>query len=198
MDRSRLPATLAADGDRERTLALLRDATVDGRLTLDEFAERVERAELARTHADLEALTADLPTARTGAGDLPARHRAFFARLERRGRWTLAARSSVLSMCGTITLDLGQATLQGPEATLHVRNVFGTVAVLVPRGVQVQVDGGGAFSTRTIDLPDTGPVPDAPRLRIVTSGPGGTLIVKASDARALPERVRSGGELQGE
>jgi hypothetical protein len=38
----------AADSDRDRTIALLRDATVAGRLTLDEFAGRVERAVGAR------------------------------------------------------------------------------------------------------------------------------------------------------
>ena len=78
----------------------------------------------------------------------------------------------MLSVCGTIDLDLGQATLHGAETVVHVRNVFGTVTILVPRGVHVSVDGGGAFGTREIDLPDTGPVGDAPRLRIVTSGVG--------------------------
>ena len=64
-----------------------------------------------------------------------------------------------------------------------MRNVFGTVTLLVPRGVHVSVDGGGAFGTREIDLPDTGPVGDAPRLRILTSGLGGTLRVKTSRER---------------
>ena len=66
--------TLAGDADRERAIVLLRDATVEGRLTLDEFAERVERTELARTDTELETITADLPS--TGAADLPSQHRA--------------------------------------------------------------------------------------------------------------------------
>jgi hypothetical protein len=39
---------LAADADRERTIALLRDATVEGRLTLDEFggARGCQRADM--------------------------------------------------------------------------------------------------------------------------------------------------------
>lgn len=77
-------------------------------------------------------------------------------------------------------LDLGRATLHGPETTLRVRNLFGTVTLIVPRGLHVEVDGGGAFGTREIDLPDAGPVHDAPRLRIVTSGVGGTLRVRTS------------------
>jgi hypothetical protein len=173
--------TLAGDADRSRAIVVLRDATVDGRLTLDEFADRVERAELARTFEDLESVVADLPS--TGSADLPVKHGAWFSRLQRSGRWELAPESKVLSVCGTIELDLGQTTLHGAETVIHVRNVFGTVTILVPRGVQVSVDGGGPFGTREIDLPGTGPVGDAPRLRIHTSGPGGTLRVKTSRAR---------------
>jgi hypothetical protein len=157
----------------------LRDSVVSGHLTLDEFAERVERTELARTHQDLEAVTADLP-ARPGAAGLPSEHRAVFSRLERSGRWELAAESKVTSIGGTIVLDLGQATLHGAETTLRVRNYFGTITLLVPRGVIVDVDGGGAFGTRDIDLPDAGPVADAPRLHIRTSGPFGTLRIRTS------------------
>ena len=172
--------TLAGDDDRSRAIVTLRDATVEGRLTLDEFADRVERAELARTFDDLSSITADLPSA--GAADTPVKHGAWFSRLQRSGRFSLARESRVLSVCGTIDLDLGRATLHGPETTLHIRNVFGTVTVIVPRGVEVSVDGGGPFGTREIELPDTGPVGDAPRLRIRTSGAGGTLRVKSANA----------------
>lgn len=177
--------TLAGDEDRSRAIVSLRDATVEGRLTLDEFADRVERAELARTFAELEAVVADLPS--TGAADAPAKQGAWFSRLQRSGRWELAPSSKVLSVCGTIDLDLGDATLHGPETTLHVRNVFGTVTILVPRGVHVTVDGGGPFGTREIELPDTGPVGDAPRLRIRTSGLGGTLRIRAATREELPK-----------
>jgi hypothetical protein len=180
VDQPPSPAIRAGDTDRSQALVLLRDATVEGRLTLDEFAERVERTELARTHAELDAVLADLPVVRAGAADLPVRHRAIGSRLERSGRWELAPVSDVLSVAGTIVLDLGQATLRGPETTLHVRNYFGTVTLLVPRGVHVDVDGGGAFGSRDIHLPDAGPVGDAPRLHIRTSGPFGTLRIMPS------------------
>jgi hypothetical protein len=176
--------TLAGDADRSKAIVTLRDATVEGRLTLDEFADRVERAELARTDTELAEIVADLPAA--GVADLPVAHGAWFSRLTRGGRWELAPSSKVLSVCGTFDLDLGQATLHGAETVVHVRNVFGTVTILVPRGVHVSVDGGGPFGTRDIDLPDTGPVGDAPRLRIVTSGVGGTLRVKTSRERLGP------------
>jgi hypothetical protein len=66
--------TLAGDADRSRAIVTLRDATVEGRLTLDEFADRVERAEFARTFSELEAVVEDLPTA--GSADAPVKHSA--------------------------------------------------------------------------------------------------------------------------
>jgi hypothetical protein len=168
---------LASDNEREQAVIALRDATVEGRLTLDEFSDRIERAELARTSEDLELVLQGLPQ-RAGSADLPEKHNASFSKLQRSGRFALAPRSTVRSICGTIDLDLGRATLAGAETTLNVRNWFGTITIIVPRGVEVSVDGGGPLGTREIDLPDAGPVPDAPRLRIHTSGVGGTLRVR--------------------
>ena len=170
----------AGDADRERTIATLRDATVAGRLTLEEFAGRVERAELALTQGELEPLVCDLPA--TGSALAVASHRAIGSRLVRSGRWELAARSRVFSLGATIVLDLGQATLQAADTELVVRNWFGTVTIRVPRGVQVEVDGGGAFGSRDLHLPSTGPVANAPRLRIRSSGPFGTLRVATSSS----------------
>ena len=50
-----------ADADRDRTVTQLREHVVEGRLTLDEFSERVGRALGARTRGDLDAVMADLP-----------------------------------------------------------------------------------------------------------------------------------------
>jgi hypothetical protein len=169
---------LASDNDREQAVIALRDATVEGRLTLEEFSERVGGAELARTSDELDAVLSGLPAA--GSSDLPVQHSATFSRLQRTGRWSLAPSSTVRSVCGTIELDLRSATLAGRDTVVNVKNWFGTITILVPRGLEVSVDGGGAFSTREIQLPDAGPVPDAPRLRIHTSGAGGTLRIRSA------------------
>ena len=50
-----------ADGEREEVVSVLRVHAGDGRLDVDELAERVDRALAAKTRADLAALTADLP-----------------------------------------------------------------------------------------------------------------------------------------
>ncbi len=59
----------ASDAEREHTVEALRTAAADGRLTLEELAERVEHALVATTREALEPLTADLPepTARTSS-----------------------------------------------------------------------------------------------------------------------------------
>lgn len=51
----------ASDDDRERVVAALQRHTAAGRLTLDEFAERVGTACGARTLAELAVVTGDLP-----------------------------------------------------------------------------------------------------------------------------------------
>jgi hypothetical protein len=51
----------ASDADREETVELLRLHHSDGRLTIDEFTERMEKAYVAKTYGDLSVLTADLP-----------------------------------------------------------------------------------------------------------------------------------------
>lgn len=51
----------ASRADRELVIDTLKVAFVQGRLARDEFDPRVSRALAARTHAELAALTADLP-----------------------------------------------------------------------------------------------------------------------------------------
>jgi hypothetical protein len=51
----------ASDAERERCVAALQRHFADGRLTGDEFTERVERALQARMLRELYEVTADLP-----------------------------------------------------------------------------------------------------------------------------------------
>jgi hypothetical protein len=52
----------ASDDDRERVVAVLREAYSEGRLTLDEFEDRTSAAYAARTWGELRELTVDLPS----------------------------------------------------------------------------------------------------------------------------------------
>jgi len=60
-------AMRASSADRERAVDVLKAGFAEGRLTQDEYNDRMGRAYTARTYGELAALTADLP-----AGVLPA------------------------------------------------------------------------------------------------------------------------------
>ena len=51
----------ACDADRERTVRILKDSFIEGRLTLAEFEQRVERAFISLDFRELLALYDDLP-----------------------------------------------------------------------------------------------------------------------------------------
>ena len=65
----------------------VQDAFAEGRLNDTEFDERTRAALTARTHADLEALLADLPAAPSAPGPAPA--------VPGPGRYAVALKSSV-------------------------------------------------------------------------------------------------------
>ena len=53
----------ASDHDRQQVVDVLRTGLEDGRLTMEEYTERMGRAYQAVTYADLAPLSADLPAA---------------------------------------------------------------------------------------------------------------------------------------
>lgn len=55
------PRIRASDGDRERTAQLLREHHAVGRLTAEEFDERLNKVFAAKTLGELDELLADLP-----------------------------------------------------------------------------------------------------------------------------------------
>ena len=59
----------ASSADRERAVDVLKAGFAEGRLTQDEYNDRMGRAYAARTYGELASLTADLPA---GASPLPA------------------------------------------------------------------------------------------------------------------------------
>jgi hypothetical protein len=176
------PALLVSDADRERGIALLRDAVVDGRLTLEEFSDRVGAAQLARTEQDLDAQIADVPAQATPATlSTTLSHRVICSQLVRKGTWELSQRSEYRSIFSTIHLDLRHAKLHGDVVELEIYNLFGTVTLIVPEGITVSVDGGGMFASQVIESPSSPPVPGSPTLRVRVKGPGGTVHVRSSD-----------------
>ena len=116
------PVVRASDAERERAVELLRSHSVDGRLTLEEFAERIGPAYEAKTRDELDALTQDLPAE---ISTVPQRRGqgmswivSFMGGTNRRGRFRLGARTNVVTFMGGANIDLRQAELEEPEVAI--------------------------------------------------------------------------------
>jgi hypothetical protein len=133
----------ASDADRERVIALLNEAAADGRLTLGEHAERAERAYSARTLGELAALTTDLAAASAQPIRLDTRRpvAGIFSRERRDGRWVVPERLAVTAVFGEVVLDLREAMLQSQRVTILATVMGGTVQLIVPDGIAVEVTG---------------------------------------------------------
>ncbi|MGZ4351912.1 MAG: DUF1707 SHOCT-like domain-containing protein [Gaiellaceae bacterium] len=158
----------ASDAERERVVALLRDHAAEGRLTLEELAERVGAAYGAATTDELDALARDLPP----APPVQRRHvtRFLFSLLgstTRSGRIRLRRRVACLMAFGNIDLDLRQATFERDVLTVVKIGMFGAIDVYVPEGVEVDFRGlaiGGHTRANGNDPPAR---PGTPLVRVV-------------------------------
>ncbi|WP_141577797.1 DUF1707 domain-containing protein [Actinomadura sp. WMMA1423] len=142
------PAVRASDRDRDEMLVRLHTAFAEGRLSESELDERSDLALAARTHDDLDALAADLPSGRAakeGAGNAPAGRFqvAYKGSVTRAGRWRLPERFTTVVYKGTGLLDLRDADLDAAVTTLWVLAYKSTVQIVVPPGVRVETDGLG-------------------------------------------------------
>jgi hypothetical protein len=136
----------ASDADRERVIALLNEAAGDGRLTLAEHSERAERAYSARTLGELAELTTDLAVASDQPIRLDGRKpiAGIFGKERREGRWVVPERLGVTAIFGEVVLDMREAVLQSRRITLLATVLGGTLQLIVPEGVVVEVTGSGA------------------------------------------------------
>jgi uncharacterized protein DUF1707 len=168
----------ASDAERERAVVALRDHLLAGRLTLDEFSDRVDAALQARFGADLARIQKDLPAVSCE----PARSRRKPARLTtailghvaRRGRLRLKRWTVAGAAFGDLDLDLREATIDLPRTAVSVLAAFGNVDVYVPEGVNVDVGGFGIFGHRREWGPDAAR-PEAPTVHVRALGFMGTV-----------------------
>jgi hypothetical protein len=68
------PHLRAADSDRAAVATVLGEHMAAGRLTVDEYDERLSRAYAARTYGELDQLTADLPSTHRSPAAQPVAH----------------------------------------------------------------------------------------------------------------------------
>jgi hypothetical protein len=165
------PAVRASDAEREQTVDVLRSHVVEGRLTLEEFAQRLDTVYGARTRAELEALTRDLP----GDSHAPVprgrrRPKRFtgvaFGSVERKGRWRMPRFAGLAVIFGDADIDLRTAEIDGRVVTITALLVFGNADFFVPRSVDVDLGGVTLFGHRREHGDDVELTPDAPLVRI--------------------------------
>ncbi|MFC4057088.1 DUF1707 domain-containing protein [Planomonospora corallina] len=145
----------ASDQDRDRVAETLRAAAGDGRISLEELTERIDRAYTARTLGELDEVVSDLP--RYGApspaaapppapaglpfpvpaeGDILRLHTGS-GRLAQTGRWTVPRHMSAKAgRWGKVRIDFTLADCPHREVLLDVEitSWFGDIVVVVPRG----------------------------------------------------------------
>lgn len=194
------PATAlrASDADRNAMVLALREHVAAGRLTLEEFSERTERALAATTIDELEGIDRDLPPA---SGEERPRRRpkhftgVFLGATERTGRWRLPRRGFAFVFLGDADLDLRQAELGGPVSSLKAFVLFGNIDLYVPEGVEVDLGGLAVLGHRREWGRDLQPLPGTPLLRVKVFSLFGTADVWRVPAawarRSLREVIRA-------
>jgi hypothetical protein len=169
----------ASDADRDRVLVLLAEAVSDGRLTMEEHAERVQRACTARTLGDLADLTADLVVAsaqpvRLDGGRVIS---GIFGPARRDGRWVVPETLTVTALGGEVEVDFTQAILQTRHVQLLTTVIGGRLRLVVPDGVSVAVNAHVMVGRRRGGTPPLA-ASDAPLIEVKGVVLGGEIIVR--------------------
>lgn len=169
-----------SDADREQLIVVLREHLLAGRLTLEEFSERVEGALNARLAGDLARVQADLPAVvldRAGPRRRPTRMTAaLLGHVARGGRFRLRRSALVASAFGDLDFDLRDAVIEQPRTKVTVLAAFGNVDIYVPEGITVDVAGTSILG-HIRDWGRDADRPDAPGLRVRVLGVAGTIDV---------------------
>jgi class 3 adenylate cyclase len=182
-----------SDSDRNQTVTQLREHVVAGRLTLDEFSERVGLALEARTRGDLEASLANLPDlAAPQTESVRRRPRRWFVALmsgsQAKGRWRISARTTAVAVMGSCEMDLRHAEIDGPEIVITAITFWGGITVTVPEGFDVELVGFSFMGGRHLKLRSAPLVPGSPRIRV-----RGFAIMGGVNVRSRP--LRTGREI---
>jgi hypothetical protein len=159
----RLPARemRASDADRERVAAVLRQAAGEGRLELAELDERLAAVYAARTYAELEPITQDLPIdgghpapppVLSRRADVPERFGgvptssggfALMSGFERKGRWVVPRVFRSFALMGGGEIDLREAQFAENPVTIHAWTLMGGIEIIVPEDAEVHITGLG-------------------------------------------------------
>lgn len=183
------PAIRASDAERDATVVRLRDAMAEGRLTLDDFSGRTDAALSALTRDQLAEVVADLP-AHPGYADA-----AFptpwvvgiLGSAKRSGRWRVGHELHALSIMGDCKIDLREAVIDAPVITIEALAIMGTVEVIVPEGVAVDLEGIAIMGSKSLRMSAAPLLLGAPLVRVTGLALMGE--IKVRNQPSLSERI---------
>lgn len=172
----------ASDADRERVAEVLREAAGDGRLTMDELDERLDAVYTAKTYAELEPITHDLPDGVAGNAPVPAPSAAadparfggeptssmavaILGGFSRKGDWVVPKDFTAICFMGGGEIDLRDARFSEREVSIHIVAIMGGCEVIVPEDATVFVTGVGIMGAFEHSIAGSG-TPDGPVIRI--------------------------------
>jgi len=146
-DKAPVPEIRVSHADRDRIAEQLRIAAGDGRLTMEELDERLEKALNARTGSELALLVNDLPATGAEAGSaLPAQVKEL-AQIEvssgsarREGRWVVPQAMDVKVGSGSVRIDLRDAVFTSPVLQIRAQVRSGSLSIITRPGVEVVLD----------------------------------------------------------
>jgi hypothetical protein len=179
------PAARASDRDRENALEQLSTAAGDGRLTLEEYSARADRALAARVLSEVAAVTADLVQAPKAAAEAPQQLTAILSSDSRTGYWRVPSHVAARSLLGECLIDLQDAVLTSHVTLIEAKATLGSVTILVPDGADVQLSGKAILGEKTSEVRQA-PLPGAPILDVRATAILGSVTVRP---RSLAKRI---------
>ncbi len=185
-----LPEPLLSDEERQVVVERLRAACGEGRLSLEEFGDRVGDAYQARTAADLTPLTSDLPDLPALPEDGSPELRAtkwvvgVFGGARRSGPWRPARPTRAVAVMGSCQVDLTGVALE-PDTEVIAIAVLGGIEVLVPEGVAVDLGGFSVLGGRDDRTVSHHRRPGAPIVRVDCRAVMGGVTVRTPRFSAL-------------
>ncbi len=183
------PALRISDAERESAVRTLGEHHAVGRLTYDEFVERMDQAYEARTHEQLDALTADLPEAH--APRTQARKRRWLVSVmggNERTEDVANDETVIVDLMGGSDLDLRAASFPAGEATVTAIAVMGGSTIWVPEGARVQLSGFALMGGNSNSVPAAS-TSSGPLIRVKAWSLMGGIDVRSGSRRSDRKRA---------
>jgi hypothetical protein len=183
------PALRISDVERESAVRTLGEHHAVGRLSYDEFVERMDRAYEARTHEELDVLTADLPEVH--APRAQARKRRWLVSImggNERAEDVANDETVIVDVMGGSDLDLRAASFPAGEATVTAIAVMGGSTIWVPEGARVQLSGFALMGGNSNSVPAAS-TSSGPLIRVKAWSLMGGIDVRSGSSRSDRKRA---------